>query len=146
MNQKRKRFARRGAAVVETAVVAPLMILAMFGMIEVGYAFMVKQTVTLASREGCRAAALPGGNMTDVQSAVDASMGAADLTGYSTTSNISSVGPTDTEVWVEVSMPLNRVGFTGQMLGGGSFDITSRTSMRREGVESESPGGGGIES
>lgn len=145
MNQKRKRFARRGAAVVETAVVAPLMLLAMFGMIEVGYAFMVKQTVTLASREGCRAGALPGGNMADVQAAVDASMGAADLTGYATTSNISSVGPTDTEVWVEVSMPLDRVGFTGQMMGGGSFDITSRTTMRREGVEAENPSGGGIE-
>ncbi|MBE7508032.1 MAG: pilus assembly protein [Planctomycetia bacterium] len=145
MKTKRLKSLRRGAAVVETAVVAPLMLLAMFGIVEVGYAFMVKQTVTLASREGCRAAALPGGTMADVTAAVDASMGAADLTGYATTSNISSVGPTDTEVWVEVSLPLNRAGFTGSMLGGGSFDITSRTSMRREGIESDSSSGGGIE-
>lgn len=144
MNLKRMRSKRRGTAVVETAVVAPLMILAMFGMVEVGYAFMVKQTVTLASREGCRAAALPGGTMSDVQTAVDASMGAADLTGYTTTSNISTVGPTDTEVWVEVKMPMSRVGFTGQMMGGGAFDITSKTSMRREGVDSDSSSGGGI--
>ena len=44
---------------------APLVVTAMFGMIEVGYCFMIRQTVTLASREGCRAAALPGGTMTE---------------------------------------------------------------------------------
>lgn len=145
MNTKRKRFVRRGAAVVEAAVVAPLMILAMFGMIEVGYAFMIKQTVTLAAREGARAAALPGGNMSDVTAAVDASMAAANLTGYTTTSNISSVGPTDYEVWVEVSMPFDRAGFTGQLMGGGSFNITAKTTMRREGVDAPDGDGGGIE-
>lgn len=118
-------------------MVAPLMVLAMLGMVEVGYSFMVKQTVTLASREGARAAALPGGTMADVTAAVDNSMGAANLTGYTTTSNIDSVGPTDLEVWVEVNIPFDRVGFTGNMLGGGSFDITSKTSMRREGVDAD---------
>lgn len=130
---------------VEAAVVAPLMILAMFGMIEVGYAFMVKQTVTLAAREGARAAALPGGDTTSVTSAVDASMGAANLTGYTTESNISTVGPEDYEVWVEVSMPFDRVGFTGQLMGGGSFNITAKTTMRREGVDAPDGDGGGIE-
>ena len=54
----RKRMLRRASAVVETAVVAPLLVLAMFGMVELGSAYNVKQTVTLASREGARAAAL----------------------------------------------------------------------------------------
>ncbi|MFQ5429820.1 MAG: TadE/TadG family type IV pilus assembly protein [Phycisphaerae bacterium] len=130
-----KRHARRGTAVVETAVVAPILILGMLGMMEVGYAFMVRQTVTMASREGARAAALPGGDMTAVNAAVDAAMGAANLTGYTTTSNISTVGPTDLDVWVTVSIPLNRVTFTGSLFGGGSFDITSTTTMRREGVD-----------
>ncbi len=133
-----KRFARRGTAVVEAAVVAPLMILSMFGMMEVGYAFMVKQNVTLAAREGARAAALPGGTMTDVTTAVDQALQAANLTGYTMTTNLASLGPTDVDVWVEVSIPLNRATFTGSMLGGGSYNITSRTSMRREGVD---PGG-----
>lgn len=136
MNLKNaKRFARRGTAVVEAAVVAPLMILSMFGMMEVGYAFMVKQNVTLAAREGARAAALPGGTMTDVTTAVDQAMQAANLTGYTMTTNLASLGPTDVDVWVEVSIPLNRATFTGSMLGGGSYNITSRTTMRREGVD-----------
>ncbi len=130
------KHARRGAAVVETAVIAPILILGMLGMMEVGYAFMVRQTVTMASREGARAASLPGGSLTDVNAAVDAVMGSANLTGYTTTSNIDTVTPTDLEVWVGVSIPLNRVSWTGQLFGGGSFDISSTTTMRREGVDS----------
>lgn len=135
---------RRGTTVVETAVMAPLLITAMLGMIEVGYAFMVKQTVTLAAREGARAGALPGGDISDVQAAADASMSAANLNGYNVTSNITSLGPTDLEVWVEVSIPLDRASFTGGLLGGGSFNISSRMTMRREGVDDTS-GPGGIE-
>lgn len=144
MNTNRRlRFGRRGATVVEVAVMAPLLITAMLGMMEVGYAFMIKQTVTLAAREGARAAALPGGDSTDVQSAVDSAMAAANLSGYSTNTNVSQVGPNDLEVWVEVSMPLDRTGFTGSLLGGGSFNISSKTTMRREGVEDT--GGSGVE-
>ncbi len=132
---KSAKYVRRGTAIVETAVVAPVMILGMLGMMEVSYAFMVRQTVTLASREGARAAALPGGDMTDVNTAVDATMGAANLTGYTTTSNVDSLGPTDVQVSVDVSIPLDRATFTGSMLGGGSFDISSQTTMRREGID-----------
>ena len=138
----RSKNLRRGSAVVEMAVMAPLLITAMLGMIEVGYAFMVKQTVTLASREGARAGALPGGTMDDVQSAVDAAMASPGLSGYSVESNINALGPTDTEVWVEVSIPLDRATFTGSLLGGGSFDITGKTTMRREGVDDPEAGGG----
>ena len=130
-----RKYGRRGTTVVEMAVVAPLLVTAMLGMVEIGYAFMVKQTVTLAAREGARAAALPGGDWADALGAADAAMAAANLTGYTTTSNIEQCGPTDVEVWVQVSIPLNRASFTGSLLGGGRFDISSKATMRREGVE-----------
>ncbi|MBK8268710.1 MAG: pilus assembly protein [Planctomycetes bacterium] len=132
---KRSRFLRKGVAAVETAVVAPLLVVSMLGMMEVGYAFLVRQTVTMASREGARAAALPGGTMDDVDTAVDAAMSAAGLVGYETDSNVSGLLPSDPEVWVSVTIPLNRVSFTGSLLGGGSFDIGSTTTMRREGID-----------
>lgn len=135
---------RRGAAVVETAVVAPLLILGMLGMMEVGWAFMLRQTVTLAAREGARAGSLPGATLSDVQSAVDASMGAANLEGYTTESNIAGLGPTDLDITVTVSIPLDRATFTGSMIGGGSFNISSTTTMRREGVDS-GEGAGGVD-
>ena len=49
---------RRGVAAVEFAVVAPFLILLIFGIIEFGRAIMVQQVLTNASREGTRRAVL----------------------------------------------------------------------------------------
>ncbi len=133
--RSRNKGVRRGAAVVETAVVAPILVLGMLGMMEVGWAFMVRQTVTLASREGARAGSLPGSTETDVQAAVTGAMNAAGLSGYTWDTNLGELGPTDLEVSVSVSIPLDRALFTGNLLGGGSFSIGSTTTMRREDVD-----------
>lgn len=132
---------------------APLVVTAMLAMTEIGYTFMLRQTVTLAAREGARAGALPGAAMSDIQAAVDASMSAANLTpatapgnpsdpnfadtldGYVTTSNIDQLGPTDTNLEVTVTMPIDRTLFTGTLLGGGNFTVSATSSMRREGIE-----------
>lgn len=132
---RKTRFARRGTAAVEAAVMAPLVVTAMLGMMEVGYVFMIRQSVTLAAREGARAASLPGGTLEDVEAAVDTALEGPGLQGYTVTSNIKTLASTDTEVWVKVSIPFSRVSFTGNLLGGGSFDIASTTTMRREGVD-----------
>ena len=139
----KRRFVRRGSAVVEAAVVAPLLITAMLGMIETGYAFMIKQTVSLAAREGARVGAMPGATMSDVTNAVNAAMDAPNLSGFTTTSNISTLTPADRDVSVTVTIPFDRVSFTGQLLGGGSFNISSTTVMRREGMTLQSSGSGG---
>ncbi len=132
---RKRNHQRKGAAVVEMAVIAPVLVLGMLGTMEVGYAFMVRQTVTMASREGARAAALPGGTMTDVTTAVGAAMNSAGLQGYTVDSNVALLGELDAEVWVSVSIPIDRVSFTGSLLGGGTFDIGATTTMRREGVD-----------
>ena len=49
---------RRGGAVVEMAVVSPLLLTLVFGVIEFGNAFMVRQMLTNAAREGARVAAI----------------------------------------------------------------------------------------
>lgn len=133
--RQKRRFLCRGVAAVEAAIIAPLMVTALLAMIEVGYSFMIRQTVTLASREGAREAALPGGTMTDVNTAVDDTMAAASLSGYTVTSNLPELAAEDTEVWVSVSLPFDRASFTGSFLGGGSFNIAATTTMRREGVD-----------
>lgn len=139
----KRKFLRRGSAVVEAAVIAPLLITAMLGMIETGYAFMIKQTVSLASREGARVGAMPGATMSDVNAAVTAAMHSPNLSGYTTTSNISSLTPTSRDVSVTVTIPFSRVSFTGHLLGGGSFNISSTTVMRREGMTLTTSGSGG---
>lgn len=56
---------RRGATVVEFAVVSPLFFLFIFGLIEFGRYVMVQQALTNAAREGSRAAALVTTTNTD---------------------------------------------------------------------------------
>jgi Flp pilus assembly protein TadG len=143
-NRKPNRMIRRASAIVETAVVAPLMLLAMFGILELGQAYNTKQTVTLAAREGARTAALPGATFNDAKAAADASMTMAGFSGHTVTSNISSLSSTDSQVWVKVAIPFNRATYTGSMMGGGSYTISSTTTMRREGIDLASGGGSGI--
>ena len=61
---------QRGAAAVEFAVVAPVFILLIFGMIEYGRMVMVQQMLTNASREGARRAVLEGATETEVRDVV----------------------------------------------------------------------------
>lgn len=51
---------RRGAATVELAVVAPLFLLLLAGIIEFGLAFRIQHTLSSAARRGARAAAVEG--------------------------------------------------------------------------------------
>ncbi len=64
------RLSRRGTAAVEFAVVAPLLVLLVFGMVEYGRLVMVQQVLTNASREGARTAILAGSSSATVQQLV----------------------------------------------------------------------------
>src|SRR5512137_1911949 len=61
------RHKRRGAAVVEMAVVTPLLLLILFGIMEFGWVFMMEQTITNATREAARVGILQGATHTDIQ-------------------------------------------------------------------------------
>ena len=122
---------RRAATIVETAVMAPLILAGTFGIMEVGYVFMARQTVVLSAREGARAGALPGATSNDAQARVNATMQGFGLSGDTTTVNMGTGA--DPTVTVTVSIPFNRCSITGNFFGGGSFNITSSASMRKEG-------------
>ncbi|MBX3394484.1 MAG: pilus assembly protein [Phycisphaerae bacterium] len=133
MRRNRKtRHARRAATAVELAVVAPLVMLFMCGAIETGYAFMIKQTIGLATNRAARAATLPGATSDDVISIVTEEMEKAGLSGFDIATNIDELGPTERQVWVEVSIPLHRVLFTGKLLGGESFALSAKKTANRE--------------
>ena len=55
----------RGAAIVELAVVLPILVLLLFAIIEFGRGYNAKVELTAAVREGARAAALSSGNPSD---------------------------------------------------------------------------------
>jgi Flp pilus assembly protein TadG len=78
-----RRISRRrfGGAVLETILVLPVLLYLGFGIVEFGYYFYVKHSLEGAARDGCRAFIASGASLTDVQTAVDAAMSAANLSG-----------------------------------------------------------------
>jgi Flp pilus assembly protein TadG len=67
----------RGNAVLDLALVMPVLLALTFGAMEYGYALYLKHTLQGAAREGARAAVVAGATATDVQTAVDNAMNAA---------------------------------------------------------------------
>jgi Flp pilus assembly protein TadG len=72
MTTRKNEHARRGAAMVEMALVLPLFLLLVLGVIEFGRAMMIANLVTNAAREGARMAVLDGSTNTEVNNAVEA--------------------------------------------------------------------------
>jgi Flp pilus assembly protein TadG len=60
----------RGQALVEAALITPVVLLIMVGIFEVSRAYQTYQVLTNAAREGARAAVVPGANKTTVQALV----------------------------------------------------------------------------
>jgi Flp pilus assembly protein TadG len=125
---------RLGAAAVEFAVVAPIMILLTMGMIEVGRMVMVKQVMVNASREGARLGTLPGVSNADVTAQVQEALQSASIPGVQIT--VTPVGlataPAGTQVTVQLTVPASQVGWVPNPLFSVSKNITTSTTMRRE--------------
>jgi Flp pilus assembly protein TadG len=123
----------RGAAIVEFAVVLPLLLTVLFGIIEYGWVFMVRQTLQTAAREGCRLAVLqttvePYSNIIE---RVNQVMGPTGLTTYDINmTHATGSSPLET---VTVSIPYGDVSLMGGFFGEKSFDIAGSCSMRKEG-------------
>ena len=71
---------RFGAAAVEFAIVAPLFLLFIFGVVEFGRVMLVKNVVTNASREAARVAIVEGANSTQVSAVADEYCAASSVT------------------------------------------------------------------
>ena len=70
---------RKGAELIEFALVFPLLLLLMFGIMDFGLLFQRYEAVTNAAREGARIAVLPGYGQPDVQARVTQYLAAAGL-------------------------------------------------------------------
>jgi Flp pilus assembly protein TadG len=80
-----KRRGERGAELVELAVVLPLLLILIAGIVDFGFLLQTFEVVNNAAREGARIGVLPGYNTADVQSRVASYITAAGLTGTPTT-------------------------------------------------------------
>jgi Flp pilus assembly protein TadG len=129
----RPRSGRPGLAAIEFAIVAPLLVLLILGMIEFGRMIMVQQILTNGAREGARKAVLPGVTDTMVQKTIDDYLKNADIKGFSRSvspSTDSAAG--GTSITVTVSVPYKDVTWlpVGQFLT--DKTLSASVVMRKE--------------
>ncbi|MBX3420811.1 MAG: pilus assembly protein [Pirellulaceae bacterium] len=131
---RRKTQRRRGAATVEFAVIAPLMMVLTMGMIEVGRMVMVKQIMVNASREGARLGALPGVSNSEVVARVQQELAGSNVSGVQV--NVNPIGlavaAAGTPVTVSLSVPSSSVSWLATPMLQFSSNLQASTTMRRE--------------
>lgn len=124
---------RRGAAVVEFAVIAPLFFLLVFGIVEFGRALMVQQILTNASREGARRAIVEGATDSEVKTLVNDYLTNASISGSTVEVSpqaLHTVAMGD-KVTVTVSVPYASVAWLPSWFLGNNT-LTASTVMRGE--------------
>ena len=128
---------RRGAAAVEFAVVAPVFLLLVFGMIEYGRMVMVQQVLTNASREGARVAVLDGSTSQEVQDTVNQYLNSGSISGAVIT--VDPANPADAgfgdPVTVSVDIGFSQVSWLPSPMYLGGQTLSATTVMRRECVQ-----------
>jgi Flp pilus assembly protein TadG len=134
----RCRRSERGAELVEFALILPLLIFIILGLIDFGFMFQRFEVVTNAAREGARIAVLPGYAPADVTARVQSYLtnGGVAATTSNTTVSVTNVpiaagaGPalTGKRVQVTYASPYLFLGpFSGWF--GGSFTTANLTGV-----------------
>lgn len=118
----------KGQSLVEFALVIPVFLLLLFGIVEFGRAWEMMNVATSAAREGARVAAVTGPNVAGATSAAQRILSAGNVTN----ATISVTGP-DANNEVQVTVTVNYTPITNFIPGLGPIPITRTTSMRWEG-------------
>ncbi len=118
---------KNGAALVELAIILPLLLLIVFGIFEFGRAMFITNTLNNAAREGARRAAVMPAPIN-----IDAYVTSCipfDKTGLTITTNSTTTGPTPL-VKVTVTLPFRTVTEMIPMLDGKI--LSGEATMRYE--------------
>lgn len=126
---------RRAAAAVEMAVVTPFLLTMLFGIIEYGWVFTVRQAIVTAAREGARTASLPGSTDTEIYDRVDEFLEPLGLGAAEYNVELTRAVPGDPIEVVEVSVPWEDVTLIGNYFGTADYTLGARASMRKEGLD-----------
>lgn len=132
---------RSGVAVVEMALLLPLLLAFTLGAAEYGYAIYVKHTLTAAAREGARTAVVVGATLTDVQTAVTNVMSSSGFaqSEYTWPPTITpstwATAPAGTTITVQVQATWGQIGISVLPAGGipKTKTVSAATAMRKEG-------------
>ncbi len=128
---------RRAAAIVEFAVVMPVLLLILFGIIEFGQLFRIRQTCLHAAREGARLAVLQSTakpyTSGPVATRVEQIMRAGGVNYSPSMLSVTAETAGDPMVKVTLTVPYDEVKLTG-FLGPITDSVSGTCAMRKEGV------------
>ncbi len=130
---------RRGAALVEFAVVTPVLLAILFGIMEFGQLFRVRQTAQHAAREGCRMAVLQStakpysSSSSPVYQRISEIMTAGGVAFTGGMLSVTEDTPGNPTVSVTITVPYSDVSVTG-FIGQVTENVSGTCSMRKEGV------------
>ena len=133
MNAHKLQRRRRASAAVEMAVVTPVLLTILFGIIEYGWMFSVQQQLVAAAREGSREASLPGATVAEVQGVVDDYLEPTGIDGVSVNVEVDGEGLPNGRV--DLSVPYADVSLLGGYFGPVDFNLTAHSTMRKEGAD-----------
>ncbi len=126
---------RSGVAVVEFAIVAPVFVLFVMGMIEVSRGLMIQEVITNAAREGARAAVVESSTTSTVTSAVQTYLTAANVPTSAATITVTIPAVRyNNFATVTVSVPYSKVSWVPVPKYLGSITLTATSTMRCEAV------------
>jgi Flp pilus assembly protein TadG len=134
-HQQCQQKCRRGVAAVEFAVIAPIFVIMILGIIEIGRAMMVQQILTNASREGARRAIVEKTTTTEVQAVVNDYLAGTSVSSGVTVNVSPPPGPAigfGDPVSVTVSVPYNNVSWLQAPWILGGKQLTATSIMRAE--------------
>jgi Flp pilus assembly protein TadG len=131
---------QRGAALLETAITLPLILLISVAIFEFGRAYQVQQVLTNAAREGARIAVLPDYTDAQVTSVVRSYLTGGGLTAVNPTIDHNVVVGPDKASRVTIDYPFNfmvlnpvaRLVSPASALGKGTVPMQASALMRNE--------------
>lgn len=133
-SHSRRRRNRRGAAAVEFALIAPLMLLFTFGLIECARMMMVKNAAVQATREGARLAVLPSASEDEVRNRVmeELSLMSIDAATIELEPEIIANAEPGSNISVRVRIAPEQVSWLPSILTLTVPEISATSVMRRE--------------
>jgi Flp pilus assembly protein TadG len=148
MTMKRLTQNERGTAMLETALILPIILLVSVGIFEFGRAYQMEQVLTNAAREGARVAVTPNATTSMVQSRVTAYLVSGqvpnpDSASIVVTQNVSiSLGGTATATGTRVTVnypfsfmvlnPVARLVVKNSTTGAAPITMSASAEMRNE--------------
>lgn len=118
---------------VELALILPVLLILVMGIIDMARAYSVLQVVTNAAREGARVAIIPTSTAANVTAAVNNYLVPAGQGGCATAgANWGAAAPAGASTTVTVTCPFNTL--TGTLIPGwsGVFNLSQQATMRHE--------------